>query len=647
MNLSKKLETFTLEEVALHNSPKDLWVIMNRRVYDLTRFHKFHPGGSAVILQMAGKDATAAANAAHKTLLPGNLMKEFCIGNVKMSSKAIKKTAEAVEVQIPPPVVPRPVVRTNNVASQRPKVDTKPDTAGPRVYEGCPPQGNESGNISELRKAKGKLKGGSAQAQAASKTGRRLSNPTPVVKRMAAPAAAAPPAKASSAAQSSNTPSTSSRDQGGGTTPVQAARPPQPVPGPPNGPPRRKSSNTTASTHVEYRQVGIAAAEMKVEHPETDGPPGSPCPATGTAAGAAEAALLVESMIGQAEASRQEAWKHLEDEINVQRKIWESLILANKAMQLGGLKAQTSNPDATSPEAKVEKELLQLLALSKTKPTDAVKKLEEMMKRGGETESVLNHSVREAVKAVASAEHIASSRKKLVDLFQAFEVPAAEELEALIAECGFSDAKEVYNVRRVLCWKVVPLDSWPELEQPPKASPIWLTGPPDGDLRSLPKSPASSESGRSRRLNLSSLKVDPNKIIPPIETFPTEEAETRSSSSAKGPAGDSVPAHVAPLNGQAHDTKDRLKIIGKDLASPCTSPGRCSPLPPAMPPSLALDPFLMPKMSPPSSSFASYSCCAVMPGAKECEEYPDRADNFVEDGAVQRPWQREVLLMTL
>eukprot|EP00933_Yihiella_yeosuensis_P038618 TRINITY_DN32546_c0_g1_i1.p1 TRINITY_DN32546_c0_g1~~TRINITY_DN32546_c0_g1_i1.p1 ORF type:complete len:278 (-),score=55.44 TRINITY_DN32546_c0_g1_i1:92-925(-) len=71
---------YTTEEVASHNSAKSLWVIMNRKVYDITAFIKRHPGGPAVLLQMGGKDATAAAAAAHKSSLPAHIMWEFCIG---------------------------------------------------------------------------------------------------------------------------------------------------------------------------------------------------------------------------------------------------------------------------------------------------------------------------------------------------------------------------------------------------------------------------------------------------------------------------------------------------------------------------------------------------------------------------------------
>jgi cytochrome b5-like protein len=51
--------TFTRDEVAKNTSDDSLWTIIDSKVYDLTDFLDAHPGGPAVLRQVAGRDATA------------------------------------------------------------------------------------------------------------------------------------------------------------------------------------------------------------------------------------------------------------------------------------------------------------------------------------------------------------------------------------------------------------------------------------------------------------------------------------------------------------------------------------------------------------------------------------------------------------
>ncbi|KAL1707114.1 FMN-dependent dehydrogenase-domain-containing protein [Schizophyllum commune] len=57
--------SWTLEEVKKHNTRESCWVIIKNKVYDVTNFLNDHPGGAAIILKYAGRDATAAYEPIH------------------------------------------------------------------------------------------------------------------------------------------------------------------------------------------------------------------------------------------------------------------------------------------------------------------------------------------------------------------------------------------------------------------------------------------------------------------------------------------------------------------------------------------------------------------------------------------------------
>ncbi len=56
-NDSVESKTYSMEEVALHNTAEDCWFVIDGKVYDVSGYGERHPGSDAVY-QGCGKDAT-------------------------------------------------------------------------------------------------------------------------------------------------------------------------------------------------------------------------------------------------------------------------------------------------------------------------------------------------------------------------------------------------------------------------------------------------------------------------------------------------------------------------------------------------------------------------------------------------------------
>ncbi|KAG7096522.1 hypothetical protein E1B28_003951 [Marasmius oreades] len=95
---------FTIEEVAQHNTEGDLWIIIDSKVYDVTRFAKTHPGGSNVLYAegIAGKDATDTFFGLHRhevLLRPHNARLQ--IGVIRGQEESIPPPIPGALSQVP------------------------------------------------------------------------------------------------------------------------------------------------------------------------------------------------------------------------------------------------------------------------------------------------------------------------------------------------------------------------------------------------------------------------------------------------------------------------------------------------------------------------------------------------------------------
>ncbi len=62
---SSSASTYTMADVAKHNSQASCWTTISGGVYDVTSWINQHPGGPEAILSLCGADGSAAFNGQH------------------------------------------------------------------------------------------------------------------------------------------------------------------------------------------------------------------------------------------------------------------------------------------------------------------------------------------------------------------------------------------------------------------------------------------------------------------------------------------------------------------------------------------------------------------------------------------------------
>ena len=76
------MNTYTLDEIKKHNTTDDCWIIIHNNVYDVTNFLKEHPGGSSIIISIAGQDATEYFEELHRPQILEEVGSPYIIGEI-------------------------------------------------------------------------------------------------------------------------------------------------------------------------------------------------------------------------------------------------------------------------------------------------------------------------------------------------------------------------------------------------------------------------------------------------------------------------------------------------------------------------------------------------------------------------------------
>ncbi|EGC41158.1 acyl-CoA dehydrogenase [Histoplasma capsulatum var. duboisii H88] len=92
---------FSADAVSSHNTPDNLWIIIDEDVYDLTKFQDEHPGGKKILQRVAGKNASKQFWKYHNA----GVLKQYG-PQLKVGSLDSKKAALAPPPATPPAGIP-------------------------------------------------------------------------------------------------------------------------------------------------------------------------------------------------------------------------------------------------------------------------------------------------------------------------------------------------------------------------------------------------------------------------------------------------------------------------------------------------------------------------------------------------------------
>ncbi|OAA65277.1 acyl-dehydrogenase domain containing protein [Niveomyces insectorum RCEF 264] len=94
-------KTFSQSDVASHNKPDSLWIVVDGDVYDLTKFQDDHPGGKKILARVAGKDASKQFWKYHNEGILKKYKGQLQVGS--LDSKPQPKAAAAAAAPKPKP----------------------------------------------------------------------------------------------------------------------------------------------------------------------------------------------------------------------------------------------------------------------------------------------------------------------------------------------------------------------------------------------------------------------------------------------------------------------------------------------------------------------------------------------------------------
>ncbi|GFN84692.1 cytochrome b5 reductase 4 [Plakobranchus ocellatus] len=110
----EKRRDLSLADLALHNTPTDIWMALRGKVYNITPYMDYHPGGADELMRAAGKDGTALFDEIHNWVNVESMLEKCLVGY--LSHQESRTTLKEVKPRKPSlansiqsvPIIPSP-----------------------------------------------------------------------------------------------------------------------------------------------------------------------------------------------------------------------------------------------------------------------------------------------------------------------------------------------------------------------------------------------------------------------------------------------------------------------------------------------------------------------------------------------------------
>ena len=90
-------QMITPEELARHNTQFDSWTAFQGKVYNITNYFPYHPGGDEILRQAAGKDCTDLFMKYHRWINCDSILGKVCVGTLVAAVDKINEEEEEEE----------------------------------------------------------------------------------------------------------------------------------------------------------------------------------------------------------------------------------------------------------------------------------------------------------------------------------------------------------------------------------------------------------------------------------------------------------------------------------------------------------------------------------------------------------------------